>query len=126
MELNEKALEKARETYQSICEMLDEDNWKYQKEEEKLVIRFSARGEDIPMDFIVYVDPNPGLVQLISILPFQVSKERMVEAAIAACAINSRLKNGAFCFDINDGTVNFKMSQAYFDSVIGKEVFKYT
>ena len=125
MELSEKDLAKAKETFENVCALLDGDEWKYQKDEEKFMIRFSARGEDIPMDFIVYIDPHPGLVQLVSVLPFRVSKERMVDAAIASCAINNRLKNGTFDFDISEGMIKFRVSQAYFDSAIGQEVFRY-
>ena len=125
MELTEQNLAKAQETYRNLCAMMDEDDWKYQKFEEDLVIRFTARGEDIPMDFLVVIDPYPGLIRLFSTLPFNMSKEKMIDSAIAVCAINDRLKNGTFDFDVSDGTIRFRMTQMYMDSEIGKDVFKY-
>jgi len=124
MDISEKDLAKAQETFDNLCAMLNEDDWKYSKEED-LVVRFSAQGDDIPMDFIIVVDPNPGLVCLYSMLPFNIADEKIVDAAIAACAINSRLKNGSFDLDISDGSIKFRLAQAYFDSAIGKEVFQY-
>ena len=125
MEPNEKQLEKAKEVYANLCKMLDEDEWKYNKDEEKMVIYFTTRGEDIPMDFVLYIDPSPGLIRLLSRLPFEINKEKMIDAAIAVCAINYRLINGSFVIDITDGDLLFRMNQAYIDSEIGPELFKY-
>ena len=125
MEDKEKNLEKAKETFKSLCAMLDEDEWSYDKDEDDLVIRFTARGEDIPMDFIVIIDPHPGLIRLLSYMPFQVGQERMIDTAIAICAINFILKNGTFEFDINSGMIGFRMTQAFFDSSLGSDIFKY-
>ena len=115
-------LEKANEIYADMCKALEEHEFKYEDDKEKLCVRFTMSGDDIPMRFALYIDPHPGFIRLISWLPFEVTKDRIVDAAIATCAINYRLKSGTFDLDVSDGSVCFRLCQAYFDSTIGKDV----
>jgi len=125
MDISEKDLKRAKEVYADLCAMLDADDWNYQKEEDKLKISFGAQGEDIPMKFIMFIDPNPGLIRLLSWLPFEINSDHLIDAAVATCAINYMLKNGTFDFNIDNGMIGFRLTQAYFDSSIGEDVLKY-
>jgi hypothetical protein len=125
MEISAQEMAKAKEVYASMCKVLEDLNWKHEQDQEKMCLRFTVRGDDIPMSFVLYVDPKPGFIRLISWLPFEITKEKMIDAAVATCAINFRLKNGTFDFDLSDGSIGFRLSQAYFDSSIGNDVLKH-
>lgn len=120
-----KELERATQVYEKILQILEKDEWKYERNDENLAVRFTVRGDDIPMDFTVYVDPSPGLLRVQSWLPFEINKDKMIDAAVAVCAINLRMKNGSFDFDFSDGTIRFKVTQTCIDGQLDEEVFRY-
>ena len=124
MDNDEQKLLKAKETFRNICDLLDEKQWAHKKDEEKMSITFTMRGDDIPMDFKIIVT-TPGLVKLFSWLPFKMSKEKTIETVMAINAINCRLVNGNFELDFEDNTVLFRVTQAYRDNPLGKEEFLY-
>lgn len=115
----------AKVVYNTITEMLDADGWKYKQHEDDLVISCGVRGEDLPIDFLMVVRPKQELVQFVSQLPFKVPEDKRVEMAIAICVANMGLVNGCFEMDVHDGTVSFKLSTSYCDSLIGKGALKY-
>ena len=125
MDISEQEMSKAREVFETLCKALDNDDWRYQRNDEKLSINFGATGDDLPMEFVMFIDPKPGYVRLLSWLPFKINEDKIVDAAIATCAINYQLKNGTFDFNINEGEIVYRITQAYFDSTIGEEVLMY-
>lgn len=52
--------------YDTICAAIERREWKYQKDEERLVINFGVNGDDIPMQFIMVVDAERQLVRMMS------------------------------------------------------------
>ena len=52
----EKELKQAQTVYKALCEMLNERDWHYEKDEENLAIKCGAQGDDLPMEIIVEVD----------------------------------------------------------------------
>ena len=46
--------------------MLDDNDWNYEKDEDELVIRCSARGDDLSMDLKIEIDAERKLVILLS------------------------------------------------------------
>jgi len=125
MEISEKDLKMAQEVYANLCSMLDSRNWKYRKEEDNFVIRCSVQGDDLPMDLIIYIDPARQIIRLISPMPFDMSKEKLIDGAIAVSIANNGLVDGNFDFDISDGSITFRLTASYIDSVIGADLFEY-
>lgn len=115
----------AQKNYVTLCSMLDDNNWHYEKDEAKLKIKCSAQGDDLPMDIIIRIDPDRQLVILMSHLPFVVSEDKRVDAAIATSVINYKVVDGSFDFDIEDGHMFFRMTSSYVGSELSKEVFFY-
>ena len=74
-------MKKAREVYASLISMLDSINWSYEKEEEKLIIRSGVNGDDLPVEFLVVVNPKNEVVQFISQLPFTKGRQECVGAS---------------------------------------------
>lgn len=116
---------RARRTFETICTNLDEHEWKYSRDDEKMKIDSGAQGEDLPMDITIRVLPDRQLISLLSLLPFTISEEKRLEAAVAISIVNDRLANGCFDYDIKDGHIFFRMTNSFWGSEIGSELFSY-
>lgn len=122
---DEKKLRNALGVYKTLCTMLDEKDFHYERHDEDLVITFGMRGDDFPMHFVLNIDAERALVRLLSLLPVEFEGDKRIEGAIATSQINYRLADGSFDFDYKKGSVLFRMTSSYADSIISPEVLEY-
>lgn len=122
---DEMKVKKAKQLYASLCEQLDEMKLIYDKHEKDLVITFGLRGEDIPMQFVLNIDAERQLIRLLSLLPVKFEEDKRVDACIATCEANCRIVDGSFDFDYEDGSIIFRMTSSFLDSLISKDLFAY-
>lgn len=115
----------AQKVYNTLCTAIERRNWHYQREDEKLLVRFGVSGDDIPMDFVIIVDADRQLVRLMSPLSFRMPEDKLLEGAIATCAASYGLVDGNFDYDISDGTIAFRMTASFRESFIGDGLFQY-
>ena len=120
--IDEKKMELAKQVYQTLCRAIEKREWKYDKNEEELIVNFGVNGDDVPMQFIILVDAER---QLMSPLPFKMSESNRMEGAIAVCAASFALADGSFDYDLSDGTVLFRMTASFRESLIGEGLFQY-
>lgn len=118
-------LERAQKVYGTLCSTLDSHEWHYKKDEEKLSIDCGAQGEDLPMEITIKVDAERQLIMLLSHLPFVISEDKRLDVAIAVSAVNNKLVDGSFDYDIADGHMFFRMTSSFIESEIGNELFTY-
>ena len=118
-------MNKAREVYNALVNMLDTRDWKYEKDEENLLIKSGIKGEDLPIQFIMIVNPRNQVVQFISSLPFNMPDDMRVDGALAVAVANYGLVDGSFDYDLNDGEIRYRLTAAYRDSVLGPDLFEY-
>ena len=118
-------LARAQKVYETLCAALDARQWRYQKEEERLLVHFGVNGEDIPMNFILVVDAERQLVRLMSPLSFKMAEDKRVEGALATCAASYGLVDGSFDYDMSDGEIVFRMTASFRESEIGEGLFQY-
>lgn len=123
--MDDKKLTQAKKAYQAICASLDRKNWRYQKNEEDLVITFGVKDEIGPIDFIFIVDSERSLVRLISPLRFEMSEENRVKGAAATVCANYGMINGNFDYDLNKGTIFFRLVQSFLDTEIEDDLIEY-
>lgn len=118
---------RANEVFASLCQMLDERDWKYSKEEDQLRVNGVIHGEDIPIEFIMLVEKDMEFVQFLSILPFEVPEDKRAEMAIAVCAANYGFANGSFDFNVmGSGKLIFRLTTSYRgDSKLSADLFEY-
>lgn len=100
-------------------------NFATEELEDRFVIRFNMSGDDIPMRFFVYVNPQHRIITLHSPQPVKFDADKLDLGCKAIAAINYRLTDGDFQIDIRDGEVLFNMSNCYAGSLISGEVFDY-
>lgn len=121
----EEQMIRAKEVYEKLCNALDARNWKYEKKEEDMVILLSVNGEDIPMPFILQVDPKRSLIRFTSPLMFNMPEDKRVDGAIAACAASYGLADGSFDYDFSDGSIAFRMTATFRESDISEKMLQY-
>ena len=115
----------AVQTYNTFCAAIEKRNWKYDRDEEKLVIFFTVNGDDIPMQLILRVDEDRQVLQMMSPLPFEMSESKRIEGAIAACAASYGLADGCFEYDLSNGRIVYRVSTSFVDSILGEGVMQY-
>jgi hypothetical protein len=118
-------MKKAAEVYETLCSMLDGIGWSYEKVEEKLMIKSGVKGDDLPIDFVVMVRPRNEVVQLLSVMPFNMPEDKRIDGALAICAANFGLIDGSFDYDLSDGQIVFRLTSSYRESLLSEELFKY-
>lgn len=111
--------------YHDLCAALERRQWKFERHDEDLVVTFSVRGEDIPMDFVFAVDEKRQLLRVFSKLPLTVPEDKLMDLAIATCAASSVLVDGSFDYDITTGAIVFRLTASFRQSRIGDGLFQY-
>ena len=117
-------MDKATEVFDALVEMLDDRDWKYDKYEEKLMVKGTIKGDSLPVNFIVVVKPKNEVVQVLSIMPFYITEEKRVDAAIAVNVANYGLVEGSFDYDLSDGEIRFRMTATYRDGIPSDDVLE--
>ena len=117
-------MRKAQAAYDALIKMLDTRDWKYDKYEDKLMVKGTIKGEDLPVNFIVIVKPKNEVVQVLSMMPFYISEDKRVDAAIAVNVANYGLVEGSFDYDLSDGEIRFRMTATYRDEIPSADVME--
>ena len=122
---DEKVMKQAKTVYETICKTLENRDWKFTRHDEDLTITCGARGEDLPMDIIIIVNPRAQVVSLISPMPFKIAEDKRIDAALAVCVANYGLVNGCFDYDLTDGEIRFRIVSSFRESILSEELFNY-
>ena len=123
--VDEKKMKLAKQVYQTLCDAIERREWNFGKDEEKLLVHFDVNGDDIPMQFVLIVDAERQLIRVMSPLPFKMSESKRMEGAIATCAASFGMADGSFDYDLSDGTIVFRMTASFRESLIGEGLFQY-
>lgn len=115
----------AKKVYGTLCDAIDARHWRYEKDDEKLVVHFGVSGDDIPMNMLLIVDIQRQLVRLMSPMPFKFSEEKRIDGALATCAATYTLADGSFDYDVQSGVIMFRMTASFHESEIGEGLFQY-
>lgn len=122
---DEKEIRQAKAAYDTLCEMLKAEDWHYKSDDDNFTITCGARGEDLPIEVCIRVDPERLIVTLLSHMPFSIPEDKRVAIALAVSAVNYALVDGSFDYNIVDGTLLFRMTSSYRESLISTDMFKY-
>lgn len=111
--------------FETLKQALDKMEWKYTPEDDKLIIRTSAVGDDLSMKLFMRVDADRSVMYLKSPMPFPIPEERRSEVAMAVLIANYAMLNGSFEMDLSDGYLAFKVVVPFMESIISDEVCRY-
>lgn len=115
----------ARRTYETLCSMLDKINWKYRRDDEKLIVRTSAIGKDLTMPLHIVVSETRNLMYVKSPLPFTVDSARRADMCVATSIVNYSMLNGCFEFDVSGGYLGFRLVVPFGGCQISESVCHY-
>ena len=115
----------AKEAFYAVCNMLDSANLKYDTDESELKVICGIQGDDFPVRMQILIDEDHTLVALYSQMPFDVPEDKRIEFALAISKVNNSLADGSFDYDMRDGSILFRLTLSYLDSVIGNDAFFY-
>ena len=115
----------AERAYRTFCEMLDDQGWKYDRNDGNMEISSGAKGDDLPINILVKVDADKQLVTLLSKLPFKAPEEEIALTAIGVCAANFNMVDGSFDLNPQTGSIIFRLTTSIRDSLISKDAFEY-
>lgn len=118
------ASKQALTIYKYLCDFLDGRNYRYTKNDNDLLVQITMVGEDDPMQFYINVDDERALVIFRSFLPFRFKEERRIAGAIAVCNINYKVCDGMFNTDVRNGSLYFKLTTSFRDSIISQDVIE--
>ena len=117
--------EKARETFETLCKVLEGHDWHYEKDENKLEVECGAQGEDLPIELRIRIDAEREIIILLSQLPFKAPEEKRLDMALAVSMVNNMLVDGSFDYDVRSGCIIFRMTSSFKGSTIGNDTFTY-
>ena len=121
----EKEKKKALNVYEQMCTMLDNKGFKYTRHDDDLVISCTVRGEDIPMDMLIFVHEEQQLVRILSPMPFDVPEDKRFDMAVAVCVANYGIIDGSSDYDLSDGDLRFRLTSSFRESILSEDLLEY-
>lgn len=120
---------RAKQMYELLCKTLDDRGLRYSKdgkdEDGDWKVHFGGTGEDLQMNFVIYIDVGRQLFRFMSPMPFKIGEEHRLDVAIATCQANNLMVDGNFDYNIDTGSIIFKMTTTFRDSVISQDLVDY-
>lgn len=118
-------IRKAIEVYTTLKRSLDNHEIKYERNDSELYIKAVFSGDDLPMTFYIRVLAKKDAVMLTSPMPFNMSEDKRIDAAVAVCVANYGLTLGTFDYDISDGEIRFRITKSYKFDPISEDTFNH-
>lgn len=115
----------ALQMFKTLCQTLNNIKWTYDKDDQNLVVRTSAVGDDLTIAFAIKVDAERSVIYIKSEMPFVVENDKRDCLAKAVLMANYSMLNGSFEFDLNDGRIAFKIVAPFMNCTLSEEVCKY-
>ena len=115
--------DKATEVFNGFRKALDERGWTYNADAEKKRIEFDVRGNDLDMNIDISIYSDRNLFMLLSRLPFNFPEDKRFDGAIATTVLNYNLNYGNFDLNMKNGSVFFRISQIFPDTVSGAGLY---
>ena len=103
---------KADGAYKALCLALDNLNYTYDRTDNMGVI-FGLRCDRCSLKFFVFIDEPRQLVRFLTPLPFDINKEKFIDAALGIQYINHNLTAGNFDLNIDDGSIYFRVANSF-------------
>ena len=108
-----------------ICEILDEFEIKYERNDDVFEIKTGLVGEDLPIFLLIKVIVNENLISLQSYFPFDIPIRCRNYISLAVSIANFGLFGGNFDFDYFHCNLFYRHTINYLDSVISKDAIIY-
>ena len=117
--------QRALTVLETLCAVLDRNEWKYDRDDEQLVVRFGLYTEDLPVHYIFIVDEARQMLRLASPMAFTMDESKRTEGAVAAVCATGCLRDGCFDYDLRTGRIVFRLTASFLDSEFGEGMIHY-
>ncbi len=121
----EKELKQAASLFKTLCDYLDENEWKYDKADDSLGIMLVTKGDDLPIPVMIRINPDLMVLSVYTTMPFEVPEDMRVPMVVAVTAATHCMIDGGFDYDVESGQILFRITSTYRDSIIGKKLIEY-
>lgn len=109
----------AKQMYRRLCSALEREGLKYLTTEENLSVLLNFEYADaMPVQIILYINPQMLTLHAMSKLPFPMRESKRLDGALAANVLSRDLYSGCFTVNINDGSVLFTMAECFRDGLL--------
>lgn len=115
----------AMKNYRTLLDAFASHNWKCNHDDGAMKISYGVNGDYFNIKFTIKVVAEKQLVTLTSELPCKFPREKSGTAALIICTANYALADGRFDFNIDDGSITFKMTENFRGSLLSKEAYTY-
>lgn len=115
----------AAKNYRTLLEAVEANDWKCKHDDSALKISYGVNGDNLHMEFTITVIPEKQLVSLHSDLPCKFPPKMTAIGAMVICAANYSLSDGNFDFNVDNGSVSFKMTESYRGGILAIDAYKY-
>ncbi|MGN0537859.1 MAG: YbjN domain-containing protein [Acutalibacteraceae bacterium] len=113
------------QSFETLCDMLERNDIDYSRNDDRITVHCTISGKDISVPVAIAVNPYKMLVTLYALMPITVEADKAADMGIAVCLANKALTDGCFVYDIEDGSLYFKMTASCRDGEISEESFEY-
>ena len=115
----------ANKDYNDLCTHLTACGWKYDRHDDDKVITLNMRGDDLPIEMILFVKEKQQVVSLISPIRPKAPEDKRIDAAVAVNVANYGIVFGSFDYDVSDGEIRWRAVLPYRDAAITKDQVNY-
>ncbi len=123
--MEERNLKEAKNVFKTLCQTFDDLNLQYMSDEEKMIAYFSVNGDDLPISFEFKMNPVLHLIVLYSHIDIKIPEQSYDSFAVAISCANNGLPDGNFDFDDQTGTLLFRITLNYDNSLLGREALNH-
>lgn len=126
--ITEKQKKTAQTTFETLTRYLDKEELRYDvvcQDGEDYIVSLTIRGDDLPMEFLIVVNVERGIIMVKSREFTKFSEEKLNDAAKAVCALNYQLADGSYALDLETGAVWWTITSCFKGSLIGEEVIEH-
>ena len=115
----------AKTIFDTICSMLNEEEYNYTASDDKKTIYSCFNGDIHSIEVYFFIYENRHLVECEAELPYEISKKNLADIISAITYENSVLSNGCFVYNAKNRKISFRIVESYENSQISTAVFKY-
>lgn len=111
-------------SYALLCEVLAHNDIPYERIDDWCVTCLvGGRGGDIRLNFTV--DMSKMLITLYAPTVRHIPESRLTDMTLAVCMLNHQLSDGAFCVDMANGLLYFKLTVSFYNHEPSADAYSY-
>ena len=115
----------AKAAFDLVVKTFKKNKWKYEANKDKLQVKTIFSGDDLDMTLYISIDEDRDLLRIYSFLPEDFPSDKIALGAFATAAVNWKIANGTFDYDVSDGTVMFRVVNSFRNCPMSKEIIDY-